>query len=185
MLPVLSGVPQGNILGPLLFFVFINDLPLSVKFSKIFLFADDTKCHRRICDATDSSKLQDDLNVLYHWSLENQLNFGVPKCFLLSYHLQLSTSYLLGDTLLATTSTHKDLGITVASNLSWTAHYDLILSKAYRSFDLIRRTFKNSCNLPIHAKKTLYFSLVGSKLTYCSQVWHLYLIKDIINIENL
>ena len=106
MLPVLSGVPQGSILGPLLFLVFINDLPLFVKFSKIFLFVDDTKCHSRICDATDSAKLQDDLNVLCH--------------------LQLSTSYSLGDTLLASTSTHKDLGITVTSNLSWTAHYDVI-----------------------------------------------------------
>jgi len=61
---------------------------LFVKFSKIFLFANDTKCHRRICNTTNSAKLQDDLNVLYHWSLDNQLYFGVPKCFLLSYHLQ-------------------------------------------------------------------------------------------------
>jgi len=174
VLPVLSGVPHGSILGLLLFLIFINDLPLLVKFSKIFLFADDTKSHRRICNTDDSAKLQEDLNSLYCWSLDNQLYFGAPKCFLLSYHLQSSTSYSLGDTQLATTSVHKDLGITVTSNLSWTAHYDQILSKAYKSFNLICQTFKSS-NLPIHAKKTLYFSLVRSKLTYCSQVWHPYL----------
>ena len=178
---VLSGVPQGSILGPLLFLVFINGLPLLVKFSKIFLFADDTKCHKRICNTDDSAKLQEDLNTLYYWSLDNQLYFGVPKCYLLSYQLESLTSYPLGDTQLATMSVHKDLGITVASNLSWTAHYDQILGKAYKSFNLICQTFKSS-NFSIHAKKTLYFSL---KLTYCSHVWNPYLVKDITNLENL
>jgi len=185
VLPVLSGVPQGSILGPMLFLIFINDLPSLVKFSIIFLFADDTKCHRRICNITDSTKLQEDLNLLYQWSLNNQLYFGIPKCFLLSYHLKLPTSYYLGDTELAPTTTLKDLGVMVTSTLSWSSHYDLILSKAYKSFNLIRRTFKGSPSLPVHAKKILYFSLVRSKLTYCSQIWHPYLLKDITTIEQL
>ena len=82
-----------------------------------------------------------------------------------------------------TTTVHKDFGITVTSNLSWTAYFDVILSKAYKSFNLIRRTFKSS-KLPIHSKKTFYLSLFGSKLTYFSQVWHPYLVKDITNLEN-
>jgi len=73
----------------------------------------------------------------------------------------------------------------VTSTLSWTTHYDLILSKAYKSFNLIRRTFKGFPFLPVHAKKILYFSLVRSKLTYCSQIWHSYLLKDITTIEQL
>ena len=81
-------------------------------------------------------------------------------------YLKLPTSYYLGNTELATTVTHKDLGITVMSTLSWSAHYDQILSKAYKSFNLIHRTFKISPSIPIHAKKVLYFSLVRSKLTY-------------------
>jgi len=110
----------------MLFLIFINDLPLLVKFSIIFLFADDTKCHRMICNITDSGELQDDLNLLYQWSLNNQLYFGIPRCFLLGYHLKLPTSYYLEDTELAPTATLKDLGVMVTS---WSTHYDLILTK--------------------------------------------------------
>ena len=79
-----------------------------------------------------------------------------PNVFLLSYHLKLPTSYYLGDTELATTTTHKDLGIMVMSTLSWSAHYDQILSE---SFNLIHQTFKSSLSLPIHTKKYYIFHL--------------------------
>jgi len=62
----------------MLMLIFINDLPSFIKFSIIILFADNTKCQRRICNITDSVKLQEDLNLLYQWSLNNQLYFGIP-----------------------------------------------------------------------------------------------------------
>jgi len=89
----------------------------------------------------------------------------------------------LGDSTLTTVSSHCDLGVVVSSNLSWTTHYNQILNKAYKSLGLLQRIFRAS--LSIHAKKLLYFSLVRSKVTYYSHIWHPYLLKDIIIFERL
>ncbi len=71
---VTSGIPQGLVLGPILFCIFINDLPISVK-SDVLLFADDTKIYRRVeCDA-DIDVIQDDLDSLFEWSVEWMLHF--------------------------------------------------------------------------------------------------------------
>ena len=72
-LPVISGVPQGSILGPILFLVYVNDLPLQVSFSDVFLFADDTKC-LKVSSPLDSSQLQEDLNHLSSWSMNWKLS---------------------------------------------------------------------------------------------------------------
>ena len=84
LLPVLSGIPQGSILGPLLFLIYINDIPDIIKFCLLFLFADDTKCIKTISSPLDSLKLQEDLNNLNLWSTHWNLLFGLSKIFLLS-----------------------------------------------------------------------------------------------------
>ena len=78
-LPVLSGVPQGSILGPLLFVLFINDLPESV-LSSLKLYADDAKCYRRITSIEDCLALQNDLISLSEWSRRWKLVFSPRKC---------------------------------------------------------------------------------------------------------
>ena len=76
---VLSGVPQGSVLGPVLFLIFINDLD-SVIVNHVLKFADDTKDFGSINHADDSIKLQEDLNKLFNWSQDWQMKFNVDKC---------------------------------------------------------------------------------------------------------
>ena len=82
-LPVTSGVPQGSSLGPLLFIIFINDLPDSISYATPLLFADDTKCIKPISSVQDSISLQKDLDALNNWSLHWKLAFNNSKCKLL------------------------------------------------------------------------------------------------------
>ena len=160
---------------------------MSVAFSRLFLYADDTKCCKQICSTSDCSLLQKDNDSLYNWSSQNKLRFNILKCFIIQFYKRslfpiLSPYYLNGE--LIATSTHgKDLGVTFSSDLSWNKHYEKISSKAYQTLGLIRRTFSLSSS--VKAKKLLYLSLVRSKITYCTQVWRPCFIKDIIVLERI
>ena len=117
--PVTSGVPQGSVLGPLLFSIFINDLP-SIVSSPTFMFADDTKIFRVIRNEEDHLALQKDLNLLHEWSLRWQLNFNVAKC----KHLHFGTahsygSFYLNGTLVDSVTSHKVLGIVFDNHLKF------------------------------------------------------------------
>ena len=104
-LPVISGVPQGSLLGPLLFLLYINDLPSSLKYSNIFPFADDTKYLRPICSPHDCilCLLQSDHDVLSSWSMDWKLMFNESKINVLSY--QLLPVCLLNRVIISTSST--------------------------------------------------------------------------------
>ena len=185
LLPVISGVPQGSILGPLLFLVFINDLPDCVLNSTMLLFADDVKCSLPISSQFDCFLLQNDLDVLTVWSKYWNLCFNESKCSLVRFGFQKSSSsshiYSINSCVIQNDSQHKDLGIIVSSDLSWTNHIRYIAAKAYKILALLRRSFHN-CN-SVHSKKLLYISLVRSQLIYGSQVWRPHLLKDIDALE--
>ena len=189
MLPVLSGVPQGSILGPLLFLLYINDLPSSIVHSETFLFADDTKCLQPIYSPQDHLLLQSDLDQLSNWSTEWKLIFNETKCSLISITSCGPTSqshhqYLINGLPIVPRNQQTDLGILVSSDLSWSQHIDKITSRAYKMLGLLRRTFSSSCN--ITTKKRLYIiSLVRSQLLYGSQIWRPLLHKDINPIESV
>ena len=184
LLPVISGVAQGSILGPLLFLVFINDLPDYVLNSTMLPFADDVKCSLSNSSQMDWSLLQNDLDVLSVWSKHWNLFFNESKCSVVRFGFQKFSSshvYSINSCVIQNDNQHKDLGIIVSSDLSWTNHIIYIAAKAYKILALLRRSFRN-CN-SVHSKKLLYISLVRSLLIYGSQVWHPHLLKDINALE--
>ena len=85
---VISGIPQGSVLGPLFFAIFVNDLPSLLR-NKVLLFADDTKIYSSISCANPISSLQDDINACIEWSVMWQLPFNISKCKIL--HIQYSS----------------------------------------------------------------------------------------------
>ena len=182
-LPVLSGVPQGSILGPILFSIYVNDLLSSIQNSRILLFADDAKLYRPINCDTDMSLLQLDIDLLYDWNINNHVHFNTSKCISLSLNKKLSTNYHMANDQLPQQVSHRDLGVLLSSDLSWSHRYDHICANAYKSLGLLCRTFPN-CH-SIQAKKALYITLVRSKLVYNSQLWNPHLIKDIIILERV
>jgi len=91
--------------------------------------------------------------------------------------------YTLNGDLISAQETHRDLGIIMSSDLSWREHMKNILSRAYKTLNLIRRSF--STGHSPQTKKILYLSLVRSQLTYCSQIWRPHLLKDIVTLEKI
>ena len=112
ILPVISGVPQGSILGSILFIIYRNTITTSMQFSQLSKFADDTKCFMSIASDIDCVKLQHGINALYNWSVQSLLKINPAKCFHVSLKPNLTSSYYISDTLV-TTHTQKDLGITL------------------------------------------------------------------------
>ncbi len=187
VLPVLSGVPQGSVLGPLLFLVFVNDLPDMVKESVFYMFADDVKCARPVCGVSDCALLQSDLDSLCSWSTEWKLLFKESKCV----HLKCCSfrtdsvdfQYSLNNKDLQSKEKYKDLGVFISSDMTFSTHYMHITSRAYRVLGLLRRTFSSSAY--VGEKRLLYISLVRSQLLYCSVLWRPFLKKDIELLERV
>ena len=182
-LPVVSGVPQGSILGPVLFLIYMNDAISSIQHSQLLMYADDTKCFKHISSDTDQIHLQEDINALFNWSKLSQLNYNISKCTHISFKSKFTSAYNLSDTAVFATDSQKDLGIIVSNNLSWVNHYNHIIPRAYKILGLIRRLFSPSLSLSVKLK--LYLTLVRSQLMYCTPIWRPYLLKDIQNIERI
>ena len=148
LVPVLSGVPQGSVLGPLLFALFINDLPSSVHFSKPFIYDDDTKCLRSSTRSLnlDTHPLQSDLNNHFTRSCTSQLHFNESKFAHIRFWSKQCTIYYVNGKPCSFISIDKikDLGVLLSSSLSWDHHYNLILGKAYKILGLIRQTFSTT-----------------------------------------
>ncbi len=179
ILPVKSGVPQGSILGPLLFVLFINDMFSCVSSeTNIALYADDRKIWRRITMFTDHFILQKDINNLYDWSVRNKMVFHPKKCKAVSVTLQRNIldnlpfnvfNYEINGNFIEYESSQKDLGVIINTSLTWGLHYDMLLSQASSKLGLLRRTCHFTAD--IRQKRSFYLALIRSIFEHCSVVW--------------
>ena len=118
---VVSGVPQGTISGPVLFLIFVNDIPEYCN-TNVKLFADDTKLFNNNTDRTECQNLQYDLNALSAWSKTWHMNFNASKCAVLRIKPKTSFTYSLNNTPLKEENEQKDLGIIVSNDLKPRKH---------------------------------------------------------------
>ncbi len=182
--PVLSGVPQGTCLGPVLFLCYINDITQSIQ-SQLRLFADDALLYRPINSPEDHIIMQKDLDQLEAWAKSWNMNFNPKKCYVMSSKRSGSKSshfYSLRGEVLQSVTTNPYLGVILSEDMKFTAHIDKVCSKASRTLGFISRNLKNC---PQKLCETAYISLCRSTLEYACQIWDPHLVREIDQIERI
>ena len=186
--PITSGVPQGSVLGPLLFSIYINDIAevtLSPR-SSLVMYADDILYYRAIQESSQFQEVQSDVTTLEKWSNENLLQLNPQKCkLMIMSKKRCPTTYseplhLCGSEL-EEVKFFKYLGVLLTNSLSWSDQISELCSKARKIIRLLFRRFYNDGN-PATLKQ-LYISLVRPHLEYAAQVWDPYLQGDIDRLE--
>jgi hypothetical protein len=179
--PVTSGVPQGSVLGPLLFIIYINDLDCDL-ISKIAKFADDTKLGG-LANLNSAKAIQEDLDKIVKWSETWQMPFNVSKCAVMHIgNKNPNVEYKMKNEILKTEKIVKDLGVYISDDLKTTKHCIEIEKICNRLIGYIKRqfTFKNK-----EIVITLYNALIRSRLEYAVQFWSPNLNKDIKRLEKI
>jgi hypothetical protein len=179
----LSGIPEGSVLGPICFVLFINDLTSVVKYCKIKLYADDVKIYFRFKSEQWSGLLQRDLDAVVEWSKMWQLCISLTKTFMLHIGTKNpQNNYNISGTVITVVDKIKDLGIYVTSNLSWSVHVHEVVKKANKMCNVILHAFV-SRNVDLYMSAFAIY--VIPILDYCCYVWNPTLCRDIDLIENI
>ena len=182
---VTSGVPQGTCLGPILFLIYINDLPDYIKHSTLRLFADDSIIYKTIHNTDDAHKLQQDINAAGQWEQDWLMKFHPNKCNIISTsnkRTKTTYNYKLHDHTLQQVDASKYLGLTLQKNLKWDTHINNITANANRSLGFLKRNLKINSQ---HIKEHAYKALVRPKLEYCSSIWDPHNTNQINQIEKI
>ena len=170
---VTSGVPQGSILGSLLFVMYIDDLCELSKNSESLFFADDGKMFRFVSCISDCLKLQSDLNKIYEWSCSWRINLHFDKCCMICFSNRrknkISYTYNFGPNVIKSVASVKDLGVYFTENLNFRTHIEFVVSKALKMLGFVYKTTKHFNDNSVMV--SLYKSLVRSRLEYCSSIW--------------
>ena len=184
---VSSGVPQGSVLGPILFLLFVNDITDDIK-SETLLFADDAKIFSTQHGKNSTATLQNDLHSLEHWADKWGMSFNIDKCKVLHvgnkndnpvYYLTNSTGKKVP---LEVTYNEKDLGVYVDPKMTFSMHVSIQVNKANKMLGMIRRTYEY---LDKKSFRLLFTCLVRPHLEYCVSIWYPIFKKDSKQIENV
>ena len=187
---VLSGVPQGSVLGPLLFLIYVDEvtsITLS-RGSKCNLFADDLLLFKVLSDACDFKAVQDDISAVEAWSTDNYLTLNPKKCKCMIISRKRDppkpeTPLVLSGSILAQVDTFKYLGVLLNNKLSWSPHVEAVCSKARKVLGLLYRRFYADCNPSTILQ--LYTALVRPHMEYACSVWAPYTARDIGALESV
>ncbi|XP_069169369.1 uncharacterized protein [Procambarus clarkii] len=181
---VTSGVPQGSVLAPVMFIVYINDLPVGIQ-NYMNMFADDAKIIGRIRNLDDCHALQEDLDKISIWSTTWQMEFNVNKCHVMECGIgehRPHTTYILCEKSLKNSDKERDLGVVLDRKLSPEDHIKNIVQGAYAMLSNFRIAFKY---MDGDILKKLFMTFVRPKLEYAAVVWCPYLKKHINKLEKV
>lgn len=180
-----SGIPQGSILGPLLFIIYINELPnICDSGSKLYLYADDAKIYKQIFNRQDRDNLQCDLNKLNSWADNWLLKLNIVKCKKISFgrHIEGTEHYNIDNVDLENVESIKDLGVIYDPYLKFDLHMSEKINKAYSILGIIKRNFKY---LDKDSFLVMYKSLVRSHLEYANCIWSPHTVQYKKNVEKV
>ena len=180
---VTSGVPQGSILGPLMFLLFVNDIP-QITSSNIMLFADDTKLWRLIKSIDDVNILQEDLAKIIEWCQKWKLHLNVKKCkyMAIGRNILYKHNYYMNQIKIENVEFEKDIGVIFDNELEFDRHITEKTNKAHSIYGMLRRTFKH---LDEKTFIPLFKSMSRSQLDYASVTWNPYKEKYNEQIEKV
>ena len=183
--PVISGIPQGTVLGPVLFVIYINDLLDDITSDGV-MFADDTKVFRQITSHEDASNLQNDLRKLEEWSDTWLLKFNAEKCHVLTLgkfeDIKHAHKYTICKNELEHVADEKDLGVIIDDELKFEEHIMRKVRVANGIVGQIRRSFSF---LDPETFRRIFVAFVRPHLEYCQAVWSPHLLKNIDILENV
>jgi ribonuclease P/MRP protein subunit RPP40 len=179
---VISGIPQGSVIGPILFVIFINDMPDAVKQCFCKLFADDCKLFGKVTDANENC-VQEDLLNLEEWSRLWQLPFNAKKCKSMHFgHNNPRRTYTLNNQELESIRSEKDLGVMVDDSLKFHVHAAFAAKKANQMLGVIKKTYVTR---DANTITTLYKSMVRHHLEYGNAIWGPCYIGDLKLVEGV